>query len=166
MNNMRIGAAALLFLLLAWAGHGAAGPGERLSTLADQKEVAVTIYNENLALVKDRRTLFLPAGPSTLAFLDVSGKMRPETALLQGGKRGDITVLEQSFAFDPLTPGRLLEAYVGKTIGIVRTHPTTGEETAEEAVVLSAANGVILRVGDRIETGASGGSWPHDPRAG
>ena len=135
-----------------------AGTDERVSTLADQQGVAVTIYNENLALVKDRRTVILPEGENTLAFREVSGRMRPETALLQStsGKDG-LAVIEQNFDFDLLTPQKLIEKYVGRKIGIVKTHPTTGEETVEEAMVLSANNGVVLRVGDRIETGLSGG---------
>ena len=148
----------ILLVLLLFTGYAIAGASEKISTLADQKEVAVTIYNENLALVKDKRTLTLPKGENTLAFREVSGKMRPETALLQSkSSKQDIVVIEQNFDFDLLTPQKLLEKYVGKNIGIVKTHPTTGEETVEEATVLSFNNGVVLRVGDRIETGFSGG---------
>ena len=157
MGNRYFTWIALLTLLL-FAGHAIGGSGEKVSTLADQKEVAVTIYNENLALVKDKRTLTLPKGENTLAFREVSGRMRPETALLQSGsQQPDIIVIEQNFDFDLLTPQKLLEKYVGRTIGIVKTHPTTGEETVEEAMVLSSNNGVVLRVDDRIETGVSGG---------
>jgi len=166
LNNMTTGGnmcnryftgMALLALLL-FTGLAIAGSGEKVSTLADQKEVAVTIYNENLALVKDKRTLTLPKGENTLAFREVSGRMRPETALLQSSsQQQDIVVIEQNFDFDLLTPKKLLEKYVGRDIGVVKTHPTTGEETVEEASVLSSNNGVVLRVGDRIETGLSGG---------
>ena len=157
MYNRFFTGLALLPLLL-FATHAIADSAEKISTLADQKEVAVTIYNENLALVKDKRTLTLPEGENTLAFREVSGRMRPETALLQSNsQQEDIVVIEQNFDFDLLTPQKLLEKYVGRTIGIVKTHPTTGEETVEEAAVLSSNNGVVLRVGDRIETGVSGG---------
>ena len=155
-NRCRTGLILLVFLFS--GGSGMAASFEKISSLADQKEVAVTIYNENLALVKDKRTIDLPAGKSTLAFREVSGMMRPETALLQSTSRqDDLEVVEQNFDFDLLTPQKLLEKYVGRTIGIVKTHPTTGEETVEEATVLSANNGVVLKVGDRIETGLSGG---------
>jgi len=157
MANRYITTIALLAVLF-FAGHGLAASQEKVSTLADQTEVSVTIYNENLALVKDKRTVILPAGESILAFREVSGKMRPETALLQSHSEHDaIVVIEQNFDFDLLTPQKLIEKYVGRKIGIVKTHPTTGEETVEDAVVLSSNNGVVLRVGDRIETGFSGG---------
>jgi len=148
----------VLLVILLFASLTMAAPLEKVSTLADQKEVSVTIYNENLALVKDKRSLVLPEGESTLAFREVSAMMRPETALLQNSShQQDLVVIEQNFDFDLLTPQKLLEKYVGRTIGIIKTHPTTGEETEQRATVLSSNNGVVLRVGDRIETGMSGG---------
>jgi len=130
---------------------------ERASTLADQQSVAVTIYNENLALVKDTRKLALEAGVNRLALREVSGRMRPETAQLRSlSHPGSLTLLEQNFDFDLLTPAKLLEKYVGRSVRIVRTHPTTGVESLEAATVLAANGGVVLRIGDRIETGLPG----------
>ncbi|WP_295882818.1 DUF4139 domain-containing protein [uncultured Thiohalocapsa sp.] len=139
----------------------AAGVPEQRSTLAEQTAVAVTIYNQDLALIKDRRRLTLPAGRLDLAFRDVSARIRPETALLRdtAGAAG-VTVLEQNFDFDLLTPDKLLEKYVGREVGVVRTHPTTGEETEETATVLAASDGVVLRIGSgaeqRIEASRNG----------
>lgn len=130
---------------------------EQRSTLADQREVAVTIYNDNLALVKDQRHLQLEAGSSNLAFRDVSARMRAETALLRSVSHpGALRVLEQNFDFDLLSPQKLLEKYVGQTVSVVRTHPTTGAESVESAQVLAANGGVVLKVGNRIETGVPG----------
>ena len=130
---------------------------EQRSTLEDQQAVAVTIYNEDLALVKDTRTLKLQPGLNQLALREVSAKLRPETAQLRSvSHRGAFTLLEQNFDFDLLTPAKLLEKYVGRTVRIVKTHPTTGAETVETAQVLSANSGVVLRIGDRIETGIPG----------
>ncbi len=127
---------------------------EQRSTLADQQQVAVTIYNENLALIKDQRRLALPAGNTALAFRDVSARLRPETALLRSvSAPGKLSVLEQNFDFDLLTPQKLLEKYVGRNVQLVRTHPVTGAETTEQAQVLSANGGIVLQVGQRIETG-------------
>jgi hypothetical protein len=125
---------------------------EQLSTLEDQTAVAVTIYNDDLALIRDTRRVELPAGRSELAFRDVSGRIRPETALLRASEGSAPQVIEQNFDFDLLTPASLLEKYVGREVGLVSTHPTSGEETEEPATVLAASDGVVLRVGDRIET--------------
>src|SRR3989454_5981054 len=130
---------------------------EMPSTLKDQQSVAITIYNENLALVKDTRRVTLEAGPNRLALREVSGRMRPETAQLRSlVQPGALTLVEQNFDFDLLTPAKLLVKYVGRTVRVVKTHPTTGAESVETATVLAASNGVVLRIGDRIETGLPG----------
>lgn len=130
---------------------------ETRSTINDQQSVAVTIYNNNLALVKDQRKVKLATGTSKLAIRDVSGQMRAETALLRSlSNPGSFITQEQNFDFDLLTPEKLLEKYVGKTVTVIKTNPATGEEKSEQATVLSANNGVILRIGNRIETGIPG----------
>jgi hypothetical protein len=130
---------------------------EKPSTLADQQSVAVTIYNENLALIKDVRRIALDSGPNRLALREVSAQMRPETALLRSlSHAGALRLIEQNFDFDLLTPAKLLEKYVGREVRIVKTHPQTGAESIEKAIVLAANNGVVLRIGDRIETGLPG----------
>ncbi len=130
---------------------------ETRSTLNDQQSVAVTIYNSDLALVKDTRKVKIKTGLNALALRDVSAQIHPETALLRSiNAPGSLMLLEQNFDFDLLTPEKLLEKYVGKTVGLVKTHPTTGAETTEQATVLSANNGVVLKVGNRIETGLHG----------
>jgi len=135
----------------------AAPSGEIRSTLDGQKEVSVTIYNDGTGLVRDVRTVRLDKGESEVAFRDVSAKIRPETAIIKSlTDPHGIYVIEQNFDFDLLTPQKLLEKYVGRKVGIIRTHPTTGEETEEEATVLAATQGVVLKVGDRIETGVPG----------
>jgi hypothetical protein len=145
-------AAALLGLATA---HAAVD--EKPSTLADQQSVAVTIYNENLALVKDVRRIALDRGHNRLALREVSARIRPETALLRSlSHAGSFSLLEQNFDFDLLTPAKLLEKYVGREVRIVRTHPQTGAESVETALVLAANQGVVLKIGDRIETGRPG----------
>jgi hypothetical protein len=130
---------------------------EIVSALDDQQEVAVTIYNEDLALVRDQRQVTLPYGPVDLALREVSARIRPETALLRSLTHpGELTILEQNFDFDLLTPRKLLEKYVGKDVQLVRTHPETGEDRYEAARVLAANDGVVLKIGDRIETGVPG----------
>lgn len=144
---------ALLPCLLLFLPLAAVSGTEAVSTLADQTAVAVTIYNQDLALVRDSRKIALAPGQQTLAFREVSALIRPETALLAAPS---LQVLEQNFEYDLLTPESLLNKYVGRTVKLVKTHPTTGEEAAEEATVLSAGSGTVLKVGDHIESGVPG----------
>lgn len=155
MLRTRLQAAVAAALCIISSAHAALV--EKPSTLADQQSVAVTIYNENLALVKDVRRVALEAGVNRLALREVSGSMRPETALLRSlSHPGSLSLLEQNFDFDLLTPAKLLEKYVGREVRIVRTHPQTGAESLVPALVLAANSGVVLKIGDRIETGLPG----------
>ncbi len=131
--------------------------GERVSTLSEQTGVGITIYNSELALVRDRRRLALPHGESRLALRDVSAKIQSETALLQSvGNPGRLTVLEQNFNYDLLSPEKLLEKYVGRDVDVIRTNPQTGQRTRERARVMATNGGVVLRYADRIETSVDG----------
>jgi len=62
---------------------------EMRATADEQTAVAVTIYNQNLALVKDQRELSLLKGRQKLAFRGVSAQMRPETALFRGSENSN-----------------------------------------------------------------------------
>ena len=76
---------------------------EKSTTLLDQREVAVTIYNESLALVKDTRKIPLDRGEASLAWRDVSARIRPETALLRNVDHPKyLSSIEQNFDFDLL----------------------------------------------------------------
>lgn len=138
-------------------GHAAGEPREVRTNLQDQRAVAVTIYNQQLALIKDTRDVKLEKGINQLAFRDVSAQIKSETALLRSlnHPRG-FYLIEQNFDYDLLSPQKLLQKYVGKKVRVVKTHPTTGVESMQDARVLSANNGVVLMVGDHIETGVPG----------
>jgi hypothetical protein len=142
-------------LMLA-APNGAAMDQEQRVDDSAQEAVAVTIYNENLALVKDRRRIGLEKGESRLAWRNVSVQIRPETAML-GETAGQLPVslLEQNFDFDLLTPESLLQKYVGRTVQVIRTNDD-GEREIEDAIVLAANEGPVLRYADRIETAVIG----------
>ena len=113
-----------------------------------QGDVAVTIYNNDLALVQDKRDLLLPAGRSRQEFPDVSARIRAETVTLTGAGLG---IVEQNFDYDLLSPTALMQKAVGETITLVRVNPATGAETRERARVLAANGGVVLQIGERIE---------------
>ncbi|MBK6636574.1 MAG: DUF4139 domain-containing protein [Rhodocyclaceae bacterium] len=144
-----------LSTLLAGIAH-AQSAKEIVSTSGEREATAITVYNDDLALVKERRKIALPSGLARLSLREVSAKMRPETALLRAVSGSPISLIEQNFDFDLLTPQKLLEKYVGEEVRVLRMHPTTGEERSEKATVLSSNNGTVLRFADRIETGIPG----------
>lgn len=145
----------LLAIGITTACSAMAAQDEIRSTLSDQQSVAVTIYNGDLALVKDQRRVNLDNGQNALALRDVSAQIRTETALLRS-LNGQLQTLEQNFDYDLLSPEKLLEKYIGQTVQVIRTNPATGAETVESAQVLAANNGTVLKMGNRIETGIPG----------
>ncbi len=116
--------------------------------MAADRTLSVTIYADDLALVQDRRDIEVKGGRQRIEFQDVSAQIRPETASLTAG---DISIVEQNFDFDLLTPAKLMEKAVGREVTIVRVNPATGAETREEALVLATNGGVVLKIGQRIE---------------
>ena len=115
---------------------------------ATQGELSVTIYNNNLALVRDVRQVALPAGVSRQEFPDVSAQIRPETVTLSGN---GFSIVEQNFDFDLLSPAALMHKAVGQTVTLLRTNPATGAETRERAKILAVNGGVVMQIGERIE---------------
>ena len=113
-----------------------------------QGDLAVTIYNDDRALVQDVRQLPIAKGRSRIEFPDVSARIQPETLSFNADDAG---IVEQNFDFDLLTPSKLMEKAIGQTVTLVRTNPATGQETRERATVLSTAGGVVVKIGDRIE---------------
>ena len=118
------------------------------SARSAQGTVAVTIYNNNLALVQDVRATALPNGRTTVEFPDVSAQIRAETVSISGDAFG---IVEQNFDYDLLSPSALMQKAIGQVVTIVRINPATGVETREQAKVLAANGGVVLQIGQRIE---------------
>jgi hypothetical protein len=137
MSRPLLFAGAMLVLSTASTVRAADGPG-----------LSVTIYNNNQALVDDARAMDIGSGRQRLEFKDVSSAIRPETVNLniEGA-----AIVEQNFDYDLLTPSKLMEKAVGQQVKIVRTNPGTGQEVTETATVLAANEGVVLKIGDRIE---------------
>jgi hypothetical protein len=153
---MQIRVLGLGAFLVAGLGHAAEPVRDVVSSAADREAVAVTVYNDDLALVKERRKVDLASGLNRLSLREVAAQMRPETALLRAVGGQPLSLVEQNFDFDLLTPQKLLEKYVGREVTVIRPHPTNDSEKRERATVLAAGQGTVLRFADRIETGVPG----------
>jgi hypothetical protein len=133
-------------IALAWGIASCAGPTWAQDE-AD-KSLSLTIYNSDLALVEHVRPLNIAAGRHRIEFRGVSAQIMSQTVSFRAA---GLTLVEQNFDYDLLTPAKLMEKAVGQSVRIVRTNPGTGEEIEETAEVLSVVGGVVLRIGERIE---------------
>jgi hypothetical protein len=141
-NNLR--SPALVGLLVSVCSASAANAADATPA----KDLAITIYNDNLALVQDHRTIDLTGGRQRVEFPNVSALIRADTVSLAAK---NLTIVEQNFDYDLLSPTKLMEKAVGQQLTLVRTNPATGAETRETALVLATNGGVVLKIGDHIE---------------
>ncbi len=130
--------------------------GQDSSTLDDQTELALTVYNSDLALVRDVRMLQLPRGTFDLRFMDIAATVNPATVHFRSlSEPARVSVLEQNYEYDLLEPEKLLRKYVGRDVTLVRMRQEGGA-TREEAVtarLLSYNNAPVWQIGKEIVTG-------------
>src|SRR6266849_3568999 len=129
---------------------------DQASNLGDQTDLAVTVYNSNIALVRDVRQLTLPTGSFRLKFMDIAATVNPATVHFRSLTEPDkLSVIEQNYEYDLLEPAKLLHKYVGKEVTLVRAYQDSGTTKREEikATLLSDNNGPVWKIGNDIVTG-------------
>src|SRR5712664_2518952 len=129
---------------------------DQASNLGDQTDLAVTVYNSNIALVRDVRQLTLPTGAFRLKFMDIAATVNPATVHFRSLTEPDkLGVIEQNYEYDLLEPAKLLHKYVGKEVTLVRTYQENGTTKREEvkATLLADNNGPVWKIGNDIVTG-------------
>src|SRR5438093_5073513 len=131
-------------------------PDQSTSSLDDQVELAVTVYNSDIALVRDVRDLQLPRGGFDLRFMDIAAPVNPATVHFRSlTEPSRVSVLEQNYEYDLLEPEKLLRKYVGRDVTLVRRRAENGQTREEEvkARLLSYNNGPVWQIGNEIVTG-------------
>jgi hypothetical protein len=133
-----------------------ASPQVQTTTLDDQTDLAVTVYNSNIALVRDVRRLTLTRGTSDLHFMDIAATVNPATVHFRSlSEPSRVSVLEQNYEYDLLEPDKLLRKYVGRDVTLVRTRQEGGTTVEEDvqARLLSFNKAPVWRIGGEIVTG-------------
>src|ERR1700691_2707776 len=131
------------------------------TTEKDQVDLAVTVYNSNLALVRDVRQIHLAAGVFPLRFEDVAASINPATVHFRSlTEPAKVDVVEQNYEYDLLDPQKLLQKYVGREVSFV----WGGSEV--KAQLLSDNNGPVWKIGNEIVTGVQTGPshFPDGPQ--
>jgi hypothetical protein len=133
-----------------------AGPSlSRISRSDARKTVAITVYNDGFGLVREVRDVDLGVGRVSLEFRDVSSRVEPNTVHVRSLAKGHtLSVLEQNYRYDLLSPEKLLQKYEGKTIKLYRWNKETGKDEEYDAEVLSVNdNQPVLKVGNEVTYG-------------
>src|SRR6202158_1883847 len=135
---------------------------DQSTSLGDQSDLAVTVYNSNIALVRDVRQLQLPSGTFRLKFMDIAATVNPATVHFRSLTEPEkVGVLEQNYEYDLLEPNKLLNKYVGKEVTLVRSYMDNGTTKHEEikATLLANNNGPVWKIGNDIVTGGYSESY-------
>jgi hypothetical protein len=133
-----------------------AGAGDQSTSLNDQTDLNVTVYNSNIALIRDVRNLMLPSGAFRLKFMDIAATVNPATVHFRSLNDPEkLGVIEQNYEYDLLEPAKLLHKYVGKEVTLVRSYQENNTTKREEikAILLSDNNGPVWKIGNDIVTG-------------
>src|SRR5438876_1215698 len=129
---------------------------DQSTSLNVQTDLNVTLYNPNIALVRDVRQLTLPSGTFRLKFMDIAATVNPATVHFRSLNDPEkLGAIEQNYEYDLLEPAKLLHKYVGKEVTLVRTYQENGTTKREEikATLLSDNNGPVWKIGNDIVTG-------------
>jgi hypothetical protein len=139
-----------------------AKPEAGTTTEKDQTDLSVTVYNSNLALVRDVRQIRLQPGTFPLRFEDVAASINPATVHFRSlTDPAKLSVIEQNYEYDLLDPQKLLQKYVGREVTLVRPETDAGSTkwVQTKALLLSDNNGPVWKIGDEIVTGMGADSY-------
>jgi len=126
-------------------------PGTPVAEAAENG-LAVTVYNEGTALVRDRRTFDLRNGFNEIAFSDVAASIDATSVLFKSlTDPAGTSVLEQNYVFDLVDSSALFEKYLDEVIQVM-----TEDGTLYEGRLLSTNGGIILQGEDGEVTVVSG----------
>ncbi len=132
-----------------------AGAVERTLSTEAQRGLTLTVYQNGLALVHDRRWAPLVAGRNDLQIEGLSERLILGSLRVYSSEAG-VGLVARSFRPADLSPDRLLEAMVGRRVLYVTAHPQTGEETVRPARLLSLNGGAVLEIDGRVEINPPG----------
>lgn len=124
------------------------GPVDTAALIARSADPWERLDREGLTLIVETRVIDLPAGEAVIRFEGVATGIVPQSATLDGlpGQ-----VVERNTDFDLLSPASLIQHSVGETVSIVRTNPSTGQQTTRRAIIRSGPSGTVLEVDGRFE---------------
>jgi hypothetical protein len=121
----------------------------REASSSPSQSYEITIYNSNLGLVKDLRSIDLDTGLNKLRISDVAAQIDPTSVHFKSiTDPTGLATLEQNYQYDLVDNNKLLSKYLGKKIKIKRW--AQNEEITTEGTLLSASGGIVLQTEDRI----------------
>ena len=122
-----------------------------LGLAAPAVALEVTVYNSNLGLIKETRPFTFKEGVNSVQVVDVAAQIDPTSVHFKSlTDPASVSVLEQDFRYDLISPEKILERYIGREIELQR-YGLNGERTERiKGTLLSVAGGRVIQVGDKL----------------
>jgi len=139
----------------------------------ERTSVDLTIYNQNLSLIREERTFVLGKGNSSVVVPDIPATIDGTSVhFLSLTDPEGVRVLEQNYQYDLVHQARLLERYIGREVEFIRMDPATNREYSVPGKLLSTGfvqqpayagayayagtGGMIAEVNGKIEISPAG----------
>jgi hypothetical protein len=137
------------------------------STSGERTSVDLTIYNENLCLIREVRSLELEQGVSSIVIPDIPRTIDGSSLHFQSlTSPQSVRILEQNYQYDLVHQAKILEKYLGKEIEFVRVEPGTEREYTVTGKLLATGyvsqpygteanyvgtGGMVAEIGGKVE---------------
>jgi len=124
---------------------------------ADRVSVDLTIYNQNLSLIREERTINLAKGFSRVIIPDIPATIDGTSLhFMSLTDPASVRILEQNYQYDLVSQAKLMEKYIGKEIEFIRLNEETKKEYSVSGRLLSSAYGLVAEINGKIELNPSG----------
>jgi hypothetical protein len=164
----------LLALTLMASCTTASAQGKQPATAGERTAVDLTVYNQNLSLIREERTIILQKGLSRVIVPDIPATI--DGTSLHFVSTTDplaVRVLEQNYQYDLVHQAKLLEKYIGKEVEFVRVNEESKKEYSVSGKLLSTGyaqqpqygmagpsfsliGGMVAEINGKIEINPSG----------
>jgi hypothetical protein len=114
----------------------------------ENEGVELTIYNQNFALVKDIRKIFLEQGLNLVEYKNVASQIDPTSVMFKDLENKNNFVVEQNYEYDLISKQKLLEKYLDKEIKV--TYTENNESVEYSGILLNYSNELIIDTGSGI----------------
>jgi hypothetical protein len=142
--------------------------GQTKQEASGRQSVDLTIYNSNLALVREERTIELASGLNRIVVPDIPATIDGTSLHFSSlTDPASVKVLEQNYQYDLVHQAKLLEKYVGKEVEFFRLDNETKKEYSVKGKLLAtgwtgqqnyynSTGQMIAEIDGKIEIGPAG----------
>jgi hypothetical protein len=140
-------------------------PSDTLGNLTSKARgnTEITVYEQGIALVKEKRELELQKGANKVEYTDIASGINPASVIIEDPENKGTVLLEQNYEYDLVDSSGLLEKYLGREINVTDRNGGTytckllNHEGGNIVLETEAKKVVVLKDFSKIELADSSG---------